>query len=111
MNVSRLEHVAPARIAARQRTRRRRWLPASVLVWWRSAELDRQLASGVAPAVSAELSARARALTTRRSRRQIAAGLARARRSARETAPGLSAAIRPHRDEILSARVVLSALD
>jgi hypothetical protein len=54
-------------------------------------------------------------ITRRRSRLQIADGLARARRSARRSArdrtAGLTAAIQPHTDEIIAARVVLNALD
>lgn len=111
MNVPRLEHASPSRIATAHWPGRRPRVPARVIAWWQSAELDRLLASGTAPAASAALSARARTITRARSRLQIAGGLARARRSARDTRPGLSAAIRPHADEILAARVVLGALD
>ncbi len=44
-------------------------------VWWHRFELDRKLAAGVAPSSSALLEARARQLSARRSRAQLAAGI------------------------------------
>ena len=106
-----MEHAAPPEVALAHRTRHRPRAPARLLAVWRAAELDRQLAAGAAPGASAELALRAHALTGPRSRRQIADGLLRARRSARDRVPGLTAAIRPDPDEVLAARVVLSAID
>jgi hypothetical protein len=111
MTAQRLSHAATPGVAIRPRPRRRPSLPAGLLAWWQAAELDRLLATGATPAGTAALAARANRITGRRSRRQIADGLARARRSARDRAPGWSAAIQPHKEEILAARVVLNALD
>lgn len=44
-------------------------------VWWHRFSLDRELAAGVAPSSSLLLDARARQLSTRRSRAELAAGL------------------------------------
>jgi hypothetical protein len=111
MTAQRLSHAATPGVAIRPQTRHRRRVPARLLAWWQSAELDRLLATGAAPARSPALAARARVITHRRSRLQIADGLARARRSARERTAGFSAAVKPHADEIIAARVVLGALD
>jgi len=112
MTAQRLSHPATRGAAIRSRPRYRRGAPARLLAWWQSAELDRLLATGAAPAHSAAPAARARVITGRRSRLQIADGLARARRSARERTAGfVSAAIQPHAEEILAARVVLTTLD
>jgi hypothetical protein len=110
MTHPRLEHPAPPAVTFRPRLRYRPRLPARLLAWWQSAELDRRLAAGVPPAASAALTLRARAITGPRTRRRLADGLVRARRSARDAGPGLSAAIRPNAEEVLAARVVLSAL-
>jgi hypothetical protein len=106
-----VEHAAPTEVALARRPRYRPRVPARLLAVWRAAELDRQLAAGTAPGASAELALRARVITGPRSRRQVADGLLRARRAARNKVPGLSAAIRPNADEVLAARVVLSAID
>jgi hypothetical protein len=111
MNAQRLQQVAPPTVTFRPAPRVRPRVPARLEAWWRSAELDRQLAAGASPEGTAALTVRARALTGRRSRRRIAAGLVRARRSARDSGFGLSAAVRPHADEVHAARVVLSAID
>jgi hypothetical protein len=99
-----------AGVAIRPRPRHRSRVPARLLAWWQSAELDRLLATGV-PAQDAALAARARAITGRRSRLRIADGLARARRSTRDRTGGFTAAIKPSAEEIRAARVVLNALD
>ena len=115
MNVPRLEHAAPPAVSFRPRPARRLGVAVRVSAWWHAGELDRRLAAGVDPDGDAALALRARTLTGRRSRRQLADGLTRARHSARDSsrngARGLSAAIQPHHDEIRAARVVLSALD
>lgn len=92
-------------------TRRRLWsrLRLALIVRWRSAELDRQLAAGMSPWRTDELALRARRITRRGSRRQLAAGLSRAVRAAEEVT-GFSAAARPHPSEVLDARTTLSAI-
>ncbi len=82
-----------------------------LLASWRAGELDRDLAAGVSPDASALLAIRGRRLTSRRSRRRIAAGLARVVRDAEATTRGFSAAVRPDRREVIAARPLLATLD
>jgi hypothetical protein len=88
-----------------QRTR------VALIVWWRAAQLDRQLAAGASPRASLVLAVRAHRITTRRSRVRVADGLARAFRDARAGTRGFSAAVRPHRREMLAARSVLDTIE
>jgi hypothetical protein len=111
MTAQRLSHAAAPGVAIRPPTRHQPKVPPRLLAWWQSAELDRLLATGAAPAHSAVLAARARVITRRRSRLRIADGLVRARRSARDRPAGFSAAIQPDVEEIVAARVVLTTLD
>jgi hypothetical protein len=78
---------------------------------WHGAELDGQLAAGERPWVSDALAARARQITTGRSRRQLAAGLAGVLRSARARGPAWTAAARPNVPDVVEARAVLATLD
>jgi hypothetical protein len=90
----------------------RRWwrrLRLTLIVRWKSAELDRRLASGMSPWHSDELALRARRITRRRSRSQLAGGLSRAAHAAQEVS-GFSSAVRPHPGEVLEAGAVLSAV-
>lgn len=91
-------------------THRRWWrrLRLTLIVQWRSAELDRQLAAGMNPWRSDVLALRARRITRRRSRSQLAGGLLRAIRAA-QGVTGFSAAVRPH-PEVLDARTTMSAI-
>lgn len=57
------------------------------------------------------LSARAKRITARRSRKRLADGLTGALRSAQDGTPGFTAAVRPHAQEVLAARTVIAALD
>lgn len=77
---------------------------------WRSLPLDRWLAEGVDPRTSATLAVRARKLTSPRSRKRTADGLAGALRRAKDTTPGITAAVRPDVRELLDAAPVLTAL-
>jgi hypothetical protein len=63
----------------------------------------------MSPWRSDELALRARRITRRRSRSQLASGLSRAVRAAVQ-GTGFSAAVRPHPGEVLEARTVLSAI-
>ncbi|MGN6870249.1 MAG: hypothetical protein ACTHMY_17810 [Solirubrobacteraceae bacterium] len=92
-------------------THRRWWrrLRLTLIVQWRSAELDRQLAAGMNPWRSDELALRAQRITRRRSRSQLARGLSSAVRAGQEVT-GFSAAVRPDPGEVLEARTVLSAV-
>ncbi len=86
-----------------------------MIVRWQGAELDRRLAAGESPWANEALAARARQITTPRSRRQLAAGLAGVVRSTRARGPAWTAAARgvggiPFRD-VVQARAVIAALD
>jgi hypothetical protein len=81
----------------------------ALIVRWRGAELDRGLAAGMSPWRSDELALRARRITRRRSRAQLASGLSRAVRAALQ-GTGFSAAVRPHAGEVFDAGAVLSAV-
>jgi hypothetical protein len=92
-------------------THRRWWrqLRLTLIVRWRCAELDRQLAAGMSPWRSDELALRARRITRRRSRSQLASGLSRVVRAGQELT-GFSAAVRPDPGEVFEARAVVSAI-
>jgi hypothetical protein len=111
MALSRLEHVPASSVWNRPRARSspRAWV--TIAAWWRAAELDRQLAAGASPRASGALAERARRLTSARSRRRLADGLAGTLRRAQDGATGLTSAVRPHRREVLAARHVVVALD
>lgn len=83
----------------------------SVFVRWGAAWLDRELASGVGPHTSEALAIRARRITGRRSRANVARGLVQALFTAEDAAPGFSAAERAHHREVLAARTVMAAID
>lgn len=82
-----------------------------MVVRWQAASLDRELAAGVSPGTSEVLALRARTITGRRSRANVARGLATALRSAGDTAPGFTAAVPPARREVLAARTVIEAME
>jgi hypothetical protein len=83
----------------------------SVIAWWHGARLDRQLAAGINPQASAILAVRAMRITACRSRIRLAQGLLRGIRDAQDTTPAFSAAVRPQRQEVLAARMVIATLD
>ena len=87
------------------------YLPPPLIATWRSGELDRHLAAGVDPRTSGVLTLRARKLTGRRSRKHIAAGLARVHRRAQNITAGSTAAVRPNVGELPAAQTVLAAID
>jgi len=92
--------------------RRREQLRARVLVAWRGAELDRQLAGGMEPQSSLLLAMRAGELTSARGRRRVADGLERTYRRAQPASSLLiSATVRPNAPELLNARPVLVAIE
>jgi hypothetical protein len=78
---------------------------------WRAAELDQHLSAGANPGATALLAIRSRRLTSRRSRRRIAAGLTRVVRDADATTRGFTAAIRPDPREVIAARTLLATLE
>ena len=82
----------------------------ALAAWWHTWELDHQLAEGADPADNPLLRARARRITSRRSRRRVAAGLAGAV-SKSVVQPTFTAAVRPNGREVLAARTVLNTLD
>jgi len=106
---------APARPAAAplkvpHRAGRTHQLGALLTAWWRAGELDHRLAAGTNPRASPALAIRARRLTSPRTRRRLAAGLAQALRSAETSTPAFSDAIAPACREVLAARTVLDTL-
>lgn len=106
-----LERVASPWVTLRLGAERWRRVRLAVIVWCQAAQLDRQLAAGTSPQASPGIGLRARRITGRRSRKRLADGLVRALSSAQDSTPGFSAAVRPHRREVLAARIVLAALD
>lgn len=82
----------------------------ALMARWRSIALDRQLADGVDPETSPELATRAAQLTSRRSRRRVAGGLAGAFQTAQDPRPRFTAALPPQPPELLDARVVVTTL-
>ena len=103
----------PERSWIRARSPRRSWrrVRLSVSVRWQAARLDRELAAGLSPRSSELLAHHARRITGRRSRISVADGLARTLRSANDAIPAFAAAVRPHGQEVLTARPVLAALE
>ncbi len=95
--------------AARRLRRPRPGLALSV--WWRGAELDRRLAAGEDPRVDDALAMRARRLTTARSRRHLADGLAGAVRSAGNPSPGFTAAVRPRFEPAVEEGAVIASIE
>ncbi|MBV8954543.1 MAG: hypothetical protein JO153_13935 [Solirubrobacterales bacterium] len=82
-----------------------------IVAAWRGAALDRELAAGANPHLSALLARRAQTLTSARNRNTVGRGLARALRSAQRPPGGFTAAIWPVTSELLAAEAVLRALD
>jgi hypothetical protein len=111
MAVSGLQPVASPWLRLRFRAEPWRRVRLALIVWYRAAQLDRQLAAGTSPQASTLIRLRAQRITGHRSRRRLADGLARALDSARDITPGFTAAVRPHRREVLAARIVLATLD
>jgi hypothetical protein len=98
--------------AARPASRPRRpRLRLEVLVWWRGIELDRRLAAGEDPWASDALALRARRLTSARSRRHVADGLAGVLRSAGNGRPGFTAAVRPRSGDVLEAIAAIASIE
>ena len=111
MAVSPLEHATSPWAAPSSRSRRRGRIRATASAWINGWELDRQLAAGCDPESDAALEARARRITTRRSRRRLADGLARVLRTVEPARPGFTAAARPDAAEVLAARTVLASVE
>jgi hypothetical protein len=110
MAVSGLERVASPQVRIRLGAGWWRRFRLALIVGCRASQLDRELATGTTPQHSAVIGLRARRITAQRSRERVAAGLLRALGSAAENSPGFSAAVRPHRREVLDARIVLTAV-
>ena len=111
MAVSPLDHATSPWAAPRSRSRRRGRIRATAKAWINGWELDRQLAAGCDPETDAGLEARARRITSRRSRRRLADGLARVLRTVEPARPAFTAAARPDAAEVLAARTVLASLE
>jgi hypothetical protein len=111
MAVSPLDHAASPWGAARARSTRGRPIRANLRAWLHGWELDRELAAGCSPETDAALAIRAHRITSRRSRRRSADGLARALRAIEPGRPVLTAAARPNLDEVRAARTVLASLE
>jgi hypothetical protein len=88
--------------------RRTRW---ALLARWHAETLDRALAAGAGPYAGALIAVRAQQLTTARSRRRLAAGLARVRRDAVDALSGFTAAVAPDRHEVAAAAPEIAALE
>jgi hypothetical protein len=82
----------------------------SALAHWCARQIDRELASGLSPRASSIVQRRAAQLTGVRSRRRIAAGLARVLRDCTRQPLSMTAVVSPDRHEVLAARAVLQAL-
>lgn len=98
------------RLSQRRRAGWRRRIRWALLAHWHADTLDRALAAGVGPYSDALLTVRAEQLTSPRSRRRLAGGLARLRR---EDAAGLddwTAAVAPDRHEVAAAGLEIAAL-
>jgi hypothetical protein len=92
--------------------KRRERLRARLLVAWRGAELDRQLARGVEPHSSLLLELRAGKLTSARGRRRLADGLERTyRRAQTASSPRFTATVPPNVPELLDAQPVLITIE
>ena len=87
-----------------------RSLRIALIALWQAASLDRELATGVVPRGADALSRRARKITGRRYRANIAHGLARVLGTATDTRARFTAAVRVDRREVLAARPVIVAL-
>jgi hypothetical protein len=102
---------ASARVSQRQRAgwrRRTRW---ALLARWHADTLDRALAAGAGPYAGALITVRAQQLTTARSRRRLAGGLARVRRDAVDELSGFTAVVAPDRHEVAAAAPEIAALE
>lgn len=99
------------RLPQRQRAGWRRRTHWALLARWHAETLDRALAAGVGQDADALTAVRAEQLTTRRSRRQLADGLARVRRDATSELSGWTAVVTPDRCEVAAATPELAALE
>ena len=111
MAVSRLERVACPPLSLGLGVGWWQRVHLALIAWWRAGLLDRRLAAGASPRGGPVLALRAQTLTARRSRERVADGLARAIHDARAGTPGFSAAVRPHREELLAASIVIGTLE
>jgi hypothetical protein len=111
MSVFHLERRGDQQSSCALRAGRARRVRLAVVAWWLAVRLDRELATGASPDASPVLAVRARRITSRRSRRRVAHGLARAMRDAQVMPPAFSAAVRPHEREVQADRTVLATLE
>jgi hypothetical protein len=111
MAVSPLDHTASPWGAASSRTTREGPIRATLKVWLHGWELDRRLAAGCSPETDAALAMRAHRITSRRGRRRVADGLARALSTIEPGRPVLTAAARPNLEEVRAARSLLASLE
>jgi len=82
-----------------------------VVVRWRGALLDRDLAAGVSLRSSDAHALRAVRITNRRRRMSLAGGLVRVLRRASDSKARFTAAVPPDRRAVLAARPVIEALE
>jgi hypothetical protein len=100
---------AAVRLSRRAGWRRRtRW---ALLAHWHAGTLDRALAAGAGPYAGAVIAVRAQQLTTARSRRRLAGGLARVRRDAAGALSGWTAVVAPDHHEVAAAALEIVALE
>jgi hypothetical protein len=90
---------------------RRTPLHLALIVWWRAIEFDHRLADGEDPWGNAELTLRARTLTTARNRARLANGLTGVLRSAGNGAPRFTAAVRPSPPDVLEGQSMIASLE
>lgn len=82
-----------------------------VIVRWRAASLDRDLAKGVSSRCSDAHARRAARITRRRRRASLAGGLASVLRSAGDSRPAFTAAVPLNRGAVMAARPMIEALE
>lgn len=98
-------------VRAPRRSARRRSVRLALTVWWRATDLDLALAAGADPWTRDDLAARARRLTSARSRTGIAKSLAGVVRSAGNTTPRFTSAVRPCCEDVLEAAAVIGSIE
>jgi hypothetical protein len=99
------------RLSPRRRAGWRRRTQWALRARWHAETLDRALAAGSVPYAGALIAVRAEQLTTARSRRQLAGGLARVRRAAADGLADRTAVVAPDRHEVAAADPEITALE
>ncbi len=102
---------ASVRLSQRRRAGWRRQIRWALVARWHAETLDRALAAGAGPYAGALIGVRAQQLTTARSRRQLAGGLARVRRDAAHGRSGWTAVVAPDGHEVAAAAQEITAVE